>query len=148
MTKHDLTGVPIIVTENVDEYRKAIDVYVTPTDTVLELGSAQGVTASLLAQKAVEVYGIDKSPVQHQISKTRFAHLPNLHFHNLDAFDVRAILKLGVRPTKIFVDVSGSRPVGDVVELIEVYEKALKPECFVVKCFPLKRLVGCCKLFP
>lgn len=53
--KHNMGGSPIIVTENVLGYRKAIAQYVTPEDVVLECGCAEGVTTALLATQAREV---------------------------------------------------------------------------------------------
>ena len=52
---HDLDGSPIIVTENVVEYRKAVAEYVTAEDTVLEVGCAEGLTTALISQSAKQV---------------------------------------------------------------------------------------------
>ncbi len=53
--RHDLRGAPIIVTENVQDYREAVAHYVRADDVVLELGSAQGCTTRVIGQYAKEV---------------------------------------------------------------------------------------------
>lgn len=143
--RHDLSGPPVVVTENVEDYRKAISVYLNRDDVVLELGCAQGVTTGLIGEAVREVIGIDKS--EFQTGKAQ-ARNPNVQFHNIDAYDAGAVLKLGRRFTAIFIDVSGSRPVGDVVQLIDRYEAVFQPRVFVVKCYKLKRLMAMCRVYP
>lgn len=53
--RHDLSGPPILVTENVEDYRKTIYDYLHGDDVVLELGCAQGVTTSLIGEVVREV---------------------------------------------------------------------------------------------
>ena len=53
--RHDLSGPPILVTENVEDYRKSIYDYLHEDDVVLELGCAQGVTTSLIGERVKEV---------------------------------------------------------------------------------------------
>jgi hypothetical protein len=53
--RHDLSGPPILVTENVEDYRKSIYDYLHSYDVVLELGCAQGVTTSLIGERVKEV---------------------------------------------------------------------------------------------
>ncbi|KAJ3328758.1 hypothetical protein HDU76_009346 [Blyttiomyces sp. JEL0837] len=147
-----MTGVPVLVTESVVDYRKAINVFITKDDIVLELGSAQGITSALLAAVAKEVHGVDKSPAQHNHSSTRYppSTHPNLHFHNLDAYtDLRTILSLNKPFTHLFIDVSGNRKIGDVLELIDMYENAMPSlKRIIVKCFPMKRMLVCCQVWP
>lgn len=90
--RHDLSGVPTVVTENVEDYRKAIPVYLTKDDVVLECGAAQGVTTNLIAEVAADVVGIDLSTFQTEGAQRRH---PNVCFYNMDAYDGSAIRKLG-----------------------------------------------------
>ncbi|KAI8609454.1 hypothetical protein BC830DRAFT_838738 [Chytriomyces sp. MP71] len=150
-TPHNMSGVPVHVTEEIVDYRRSVNQFVGSSDLVLELGSAQGLTCALLAAAAAKAVGIDKSPEQHRISVERFprATHANLTFIHADAFDVRAALALGVPFTKLYIDVSGNRVVGDVIELIGAYEKAFPSlELIVVKCFPFKRLLLNCSVWP
>lgn len=52
----------------------------------------------------------------------RHLELHNLSFHHIEAWDLNSVLKLtaaaGVQFTVVFIDVSGSRRVGDVDNLI------------------------------
>lgn len=52
---HNLDGSPIIVTENVFEYRRCISEHVRSDDVVAEVGCAEGLTTALLAQQAHRV---------------------------------------------------------------------------------------------
>lgn len=52
---HNMDGSPIVVTENVVEYRKAIAEYVAADATVLEVGCAEGLTTALISQTAKQV---------------------------------------------------------------------------------------------
>jgi Tat protein secretion system quality control protein TatD with DNase activity len=75
------------------------------------------------------VFGIDKSPSQvaKAISRHQQQH-PNLTFHQVDAWDLNSVLKLAAGAgvggfTVVFIDVSGSRRVGDVENLLMKYEQ-------------------------
>eukprot|EP01025_Chloroclados_australasicus_P037970 TRINITY_DN38849_c0_g1_i1.p2 TRINITY_DN38849_c0_g1~~TRINITY_DN38849_c0_g1_i1.p2 ORF type:complete len:151 (-),score=1.14 TRINITY_DN38849_c0_g1_i1:57-509(-) len=144
--KHkDLSGSEVIVCEQVDDYRKAIGTYVTQEDIVLELGCAEGVTTNLIGQHCQKVVGLDKSLFQYQRAQERF---PLVRFENIDAFDISSVLALGYKFNKIFIDVSGSRDISDLINLIESYEKVFQPDLFVVKSYKLKKLVQSCIVFP
>ncbi|KAF8073140.1 Acbp2 [Scenedesmus sp. PABB004] len=143
---HRMGGAPIVVTENVVEYRRAVPEFVTRDDVVLEVGCAEGLTTAALAKRAKLAIGVDKSP--GQIAKAVARHggaLPNLAFACLDAFDLAAVRQRvgaagGARVDVVFLDVSGSRAVGDVAALLGKYERVFAPRVFVVKAFHLKRL--------
>lgn len=49
--------IPVVVTEHVDEYREAIDLYVKDTDICLEVGCHNGTTTFKVAEKAKEAIG-------------------------------------------------------------------------------------------
>eukprot|EP01026_Neomeris_dumetosa_P046724 TRINITY_DN39870_c0_g1_i1.p3 TRINITY_DN39870_c0_g1~~TRINITY_DN39870_c0_g1_i1.p3 ORF type:complete len:155 (-),score=8.27 TRINITY_DN39870_c0_g1_i1:260-724(-) len=146
MTKKrkDLRGPPIIVCEHVDDYRKAITQYVEQEDIIIELGCALGVTTELIARHCHYVLGVDKSEFQYLQAKQRF---PDIDFLNIDAFDVSTILALDKRFNKVFIDVSGSRDVSVLLDLMDSYEKVLQPDLFVVKSYKLKKLIQCATVF-
>lgn len=148
---HDMDGSPIVVTENVVEYRKAITELVTAEDVVLEVGCAEGVTTALIADAAKQVVGIDKSPSQAAKAAARHQGIANLSFAQVDGYDLAAVRRLadaaGIRQfSVIFIDVSGSRKVGDVETLLVKYEQVFNPRLFVVKAYQLKRLIMRCQL--
>lgn len=83
----------------------------------------------LLPLATLQVFGIDKSPSQvaKAVSRHQQQHT-NLSFHQIDAWDLNSVLKLtaaaGVGGFSIvFIDVSGSRRVGDVENLLMKYEQ-------------------------
>jgi hypothetical protein len=63
---------------------------------------------------------VSKATARHQ-------QLHNLSFHHIEAWDLNSVLKLtaaaGVKFTVVFIDVSGSRRVGDVDNLVLKYEQ-------------------------
>lgn len=53
--RHNIEGSPVIVTENVYEYRRCIAEHINNEDVVIEVGCAEGLTTALLAQQALQV---------------------------------------------------------------------------------------------
>ncbi|GFR43912.1 hypothetical protein Agub_g5046 [Astrephomene gubernaculifera] len=144
--RHDLGGVPVLVVENVQDYRECVPHYISKEDIVLEAGAAQGCTTAVVANYAAEVIGIDKSPFNVNVAQGRY---PQIAFHEIDAFDISGIQKLNRPFTKIFLDISGSQPVGPLATLLEKYERAFPTvNLFVVKSYRLKKLVGSSTVFP
>ncbi|GLC43074.1 hypothetical protein PLESTM_001427900 [Pleodorina starrii] len=144
--RHDLGGVPVIVVENVQDYRECVQYYVKSDDIVLEAGAAQGCTTSVIARHAGEVIGIDKSSFNARVAQGRY---PQIEFHEIDAGDISALQRLKKQFTKIFLDISGSQPVGPLATLLEKYERAFPSvNLFVVKSYRLKKLVGSSTVFP
>lgn len=105
----------------------------------------------ILVLPVVQVFGIDKSASQVTKAITRHQHIHNLHFKQIDAWDLSAVKQLATEHNVtfdvIFIDVSGSRKVGDVEDLLTRYEQVFQPRLFVVKCYLLKRLVNRCQLY-
>ena len=133
-----------VATRGVQEYRATIEPLITPEDIVLELGCEWGTTTSLLARRCREVIGTDVSP--DCIRRARCTH-PGLRFEVLDAFDVRAALKLDRPFTKVYLDLSGLssyRALLDVIALITMYATVLRPDTIVVKSGSLKHFAAHC----
>jgi hypothetical protein len=74
-----------------------------------------------------QAIGIDKSASQIAKANSRHQQHPNLTFHQVEAWDLNSVLKLtaaaGLRFSVVFIDVSGSRRVGDVDNLVMKYEQ-------------------------
>lgn len=74
-----------------------------------------------------QAFGIDKSASQIDKAISRHQQQSDLSFHQIEAWDLNSVLKLaagaGVQFNVVFIDVSGSRRVGDVDELILKYEQ-------------------------
>ena len=133
-----------IATQGVREYRATIPVYVKPDDIVLEVGCEWGTTTVLLAQQCKEVIGVDigKGP----IDRAKERH-PEIHFEQMDAFDMQAFLGLGRRFDKVYVDLSGLsgyHSLLDLLSLLNMYTAVLRPEAIVVKISALKRFAQRC----
>lgn len=98
-----------------------------------------------------QAFGIDKSEGQASKASERHKHIHNLHFRQIDGWDLTAVRQLSkefsIKFNVIFIDVSGNRKVGDVESLLVKYEQVFQPRLFVVKCYQLKRLVCRCQLF-
>lgn len=146
--REDVQGAKVrtlyIATQGVKEYRATIPMYVKPNDVVLEVGCEWGTTTVLLAEQCREVIGVDigKEPIE----RARERH-PGIRFEQMDAYDMRAILSLGRRFTKAYVDLSGLsgyHSLLDLLSLLNMYTAVLRPEVIVVKSSALKRLAQRC----
>ncbi|KXZ52731.1 hypothetical protein GPECTOR_8g124 [Gonium pectorale] len=92
------------------------------------------------------VVGIDKSSFNVEVACKRYPHIP---FWEMDAADISGIQRLGKQLTAIFLDISGSQPIGPLATLLEKYERAFPSvKLFVVKSYRLKKLVGLSTVFP
>jgi hypothetical protein len=130
-----------LLTKGVREYRSTISWLVNDRDCVLEVGAAWGTTSALLAERAHVVVAIDTS----SSIKTARQTYPHVRFEQIDGFDIAAILGLGVDFSKVYLDISGSRPPEAVMLLARRYETALRPEVIVIKNTRLKRFVQRCR---
>lgn len=86
------------------------------------------------ATRDAQAFGIDKSP--SQIAKAISRHQQqqhNLSFHQVEAWDLNTVLKVaaaaGVQFSVVFIDVSGSRRVGDIDNLVMKYEQVREKSC-------------------
>lgn len=133
----------ILLTKGVSEYRSTIRNFVTSRDTVLEIGFAWGTTTNLLYRYAGKVIGIDKSSSYHA-AKRKY---PYLELYQIDGFDIKAVLDLGYKFNKIYIDISGCRDVFSVMKMILMYKAVFQPELIVVKSSKLKKLVAECEVW-
>lgn len=132
-----------VVTKGVTEYRATIPRYVNGNDVVLEVGCGTGRTTEILSRYAAKVVGIDPGEALEKARET----YPHIQFERIDGFDIRAILGLGLRFTKVYIDISGNRDILDVVKITTKHAAALKPEVIVVKSSNLKRYVSRCAVW-
>ncbi len=138
------TRASIVATRGVREYRQTVPAVVRPEDNVLEVGCEWGTTTAVLADRARLVVGTDISQVC--IERARKMR-PELDFRVLDAFDVRAVLDLGIPFTKVYLDLSGLsgyRGLLDLLALVNSYAALLMPQTIVVKSGALKDLAERC----
>lgn len=133
-----------IGTRGVKEYRASIAEWVSPEDTVLEIGCEWGTTTELIAPACKEVIGTDVSP--ECIARAR-QERPHLHFEVLDGFDVRSAFEMREHFDKIYIDmsgISGYRSLLDLIALLTMYATMLRPEAIVVKSGALKQFASHC----
>lgn len=133
-----------VATEGVKEYRETIPVWVNEDDVVLEIGCEWGTTTEVLAEHCKEVIATDVS--EDCIERARERH-PELHFEVLDGFDLDAVLGMGKRFTKVYIDISGLsgyRSLLDVIALLNMYATVIKPEAIVIKSGGLKHFAKQC----
>ena len=106
---HRSSGPPILVTGKINEYRAAISTYALPTDVILEVGCAEGLTTQRLAVRCRIAIGIDQNSnliskgqarlVASSTSKInpRDGSTPdwsNLHLFAGDAFDLQTVTRI------------------------------------------------------
>ncbi len=133
----------VLLTKGVKEYRATIPKYINKNDTVLEIGFAWGTTTKLLSKYAARVVGIDKGESYYKAVED----YPELELYKIDGFDMSAVLDLGYKFNKIYLDISGCRSMFDVQKMILMYENAFRPELIVAKSTKLKRFVGRCRVW-
>lgn len=131
----------IVLTKGVKEYRQTIPHYVSDQDTVLEIGCAWGTTSNLLYKSGKYVVAIDKGK-SLALAKKEY---PHIHFEQLDGFDISAVLRLGIKFNKVYIDISGCRKITTVIEMVIKYERVFDPEVIVVKSTKLKGFVSRCR---
>jgi hypothetical protein len=141
---------PIVVAENIDDYRSAISVHVRDTDIVLEIGCHQGSSTVLMDNAGKRAVGVDKG--EHVLKEGRRLH-PQLALHDIDASDISALTHLSKKEGPfdvIFIDIGGGSltSVASFWALIETYGKVLQPppRVFIVKSFKLAELLHRCSL--
>ena len=130
----------IIVTRGVSEYRQTIPHYITKQDIVIEIGCASGTTTADLYKHALHVVGIDKGKAL-SVAREKY---PHIQFEKIDGFDISKVRQLGYEFTKIYIDISGSRDIHDVIRMVTKYDVVFRPEIIVVKSTKLKHLVSKC----
>jgi 2-polyprenyl-3-methyl-5-hydroxy-6-metoxy-1,4-benzoquinol methylase len=132
-----------VATRGVKEYRESINEWVTPRDSVLEIGCEWGTTTALIAKRCKDVLGTDIS--EKVIERAREQH-PDLRFAAFDAFDVLTASRLGDF-SKVYIDMSGLsgyRSLLDVISLLNMYATVLRPDAIVVKSGALKHFASHC----
>jgi len=140
-THHNLDGIPVIVTEDVREYREIAKQCLNQQDVVLEVGCHLGVTADIISKYCREIVAIDVGELFLNKARERF---PHLQFECLDGNNISAILKLGKKFNKIFVDIGGNRDLSVLLPLLRSLEAGLSPTVIVVKNYKLRRLMLQC----
>lgn len=132
--------VTFVLTRGVKEYRSTIPHFVNENDVVLEVGVAWGTTTVILDRYAKKVVGIDPG----KSLATAIETYPHIQFEPIDGFDIRAILSLGYKFTKIYIDISGCRRLLDVMNMATKHAAALRPDVIVIKSTQLKGFVSNC----
>ena len=66
---------------------------------------------------------------------------PPNRFEVIDADDVASVLRLDIPFNKLYVDLSGSRPPGVVLDCVEHYSAVFDLDLVVIKNVPLKRFM-------
>ena len=137
----------LVATWGVKPYRETIPHVVRPTDAVLELGCEWGTTSVLLHDRADRLVATDVS--DQVVARARKRH-PHLDFRTLDAFDLRAVERLGHFDV-IYLDVSGLsgyRATLDAVSLVNAYSALIAPRAIVVKSGSLVNLANRLRAWP
>jgi hypothetical protein len=161
----DRSGVELVVTEHVLDYRDAVDALVRQDDVALEIGCAGGKTTDALGRRACVAYGVDKTFSPHTHAEQQSFTTERTQFAQVDAYDLGGLLQLSKRAAQearelheseaevlsalptgfsvILIDISGSAKLSAVLDLIERYETCFKDSLrlLVIKSFRLACLL-------
>lgn len=155
----------ILVAAVEKDYRKLVNC-VRPSDSCIELGCHEGVTTQLIALCGCEfVLGVDKSAFSIARANKRLQKLRHgkesslsIKFLEADALDIAAV-RSACTPSAnsgnagpkeisvIFIDVSGNRAPGFVLDLLEKYDRVFRPRLFVIKSFKLENVLCLARQF-
>lgn len=133
-----------IATRGVEEYRQTIPVILKPEDRVLEIGCEWGTASTLIYQKTKNLIATDISLDCIKVARAKY---PKIQFETLDAFNIKAAMRLGERFDVIFIDMSGLssyRALLDVIALLNMYSSIFEPRVIIVKSGSLKQFARNC----
>ena len=88
------SGIQLVVTEHVADYRAAVEALVTSDDVALEVGCAGGKTTDFLSRCARFAIGVDKSDSPGLLAEQRGRTRENTRFAQVDATDIGTLLQL------------------------------------------------------
>lgn len=121
---------PIVAVLTTDDFRNAAQNLVSPSDVVLEVGCADGITTNLIHKYAADVVGIDTAAGVIAKAKQRY---PVVDFRQMDGTDVEAVQQLRPRFDKVFVDIAGVISLEALLPILAQLDDALRPGLVVVK---------------
>jgi SAM-dependent methyltransferase len=121
---------PMVAVLTTDDFRNAAQNLVSPSDVVLEVGCADGITTNLIFKYAADVVGIDTAA--GVIAKARQRY-PAVDFRQMDGTDLEAVKSLRPRFDKVFVDIAGVISLEALLPLLAQLDDALQPGLVVVK---------------
>jgi precorrin-6B methylase 2 len=104
-----------------------------PTDTVVELGAAEGHTTLQLARRAQRVIAVEKTTQPLDRARERCARCGNITWLQTDAFEPGEVLKLVPRADLVFIDIGGSTWPSLALRLAAIYRHMLRPRALVVR---------------
>ena len=134
---------PIVVCSTTKEYRFQVHSVCRPSDCVLEVGSAHGVTCKLISGRTKDVVGIDIQETLVEESRRKF---PGLHFYQQDASNIKNFLK-DILPngcpkfSVVFVDIAGTIEMKTLLPILDGIERAVRPRILVVKSLNYSKLL-------
>lgn len=121
------------VCARIGAYRKLARELPRATDTVVELGAAEGHTTLQLARRAQRVIAVEKTTQPLDRARERCGKLDNITWLQTDAFEPGEVLKLVPRADLVFVDIGGSSWPSLALRLAAIYRHMLRPRALVVR---------------
>jgi len=103
------------------------------TDTVIELGSAEGHTTMYLARRAAQVIAVEQASACVERAKLRCARYANITWLELDAFDTAQVLRCAPRADLVFADLGGSTWPSLALRAAAIYQHLYKPRAMVIR---------------
>ena len=113
-----------------------------PTEAVLELGCANGRATVRLARSARVVYAVEKGEDMLRQAREWVGPAEHVQFLQLDVREAERVRVYVPEADLIFLDIGGSSPFWQVVELGQRYRALFRPRALILRCVYLNDLIG------
>ena len=126
-------GPELHICARVGTYRRFARALVRETDTVIELGAAEGHTTYHLARGAAEVVAVEKVEQNIKRARERCRSLENIIWLKLDAFEAGEVAKVMSEADVVFIDIGGSTWPSIVLRAAAIYRHLFRPRAMVIR---------------
>jgi len=123
-------------------YRRLGAVLPEATEAALELGCANGRATARLARSARVVYAVEKSEEMLRQAREWLTPAANVEFLALDVREAERVRVFVPEADLVFLDIGGSAPFWQVVDLGQRYRALFRPRALVLRCVNLNDLIG------
>lgn len=127
------TGLELHLCARVGTYRDYARKLARSTDTVIELGAAEGHTTVHLARRVARVIAVEKTTQSLERGRERCADFDNILWLQCDAFETGEVAQVAPQADLVFIDVGGSTWPSIALRLAAIYRHMFRPRAIVIR---------------